>query len=550
MARLSFLVLLAMAPCVLALAAAAEPSLSPAALWRQRIAEARELKLWIASAATALLALGWLLQTRGRDAWLARSRAALLVALAIATLFGWWHPYRGSLRAWLHVHDAFHYFLGAKYFDELGYQRLYYCAAVADAEAGIGPLLARSQMRNLETNEIQPTAAALRDPAYCKQHFSPERWQAFSEDLEFFRKKLPVPDWLKLRSDHGYNPPPTWTLAGGLLTHTGPASRRQFFWLTAIDPILLTGMFAALGWAFGWRVMCIALIYWGANQPASWEWAGGSILRFDWLASAVVGICCLRRGRPASAGVLLAWATGVRMIPGAIVAGIALAALLRMGRLRTFLPSPDQRRFALAFGAALALILTLSSLWTGPRSWIDFAHNSRLHLGTETVNRMGLRPLLAYRHDMRLAQTLDSTAPDPFSRWRAERMATSDARRPLWVAIALAYLTLLVFALRRQPDWLAGVLGIGALPVFLEFGSYYFGILAAFACLADRRPELGVGLMLLAAVSWWAGTWGGPDRDVLVAVASFATLLFVGFATLRMAMRPWGPEANGTGAPE
>jgi len=515
-----------------ALAAAAENEV--VALWQRRMEQARDLKQAIATLATLLLALGLLLARAGRSAWLARSRDLLLVALAVATLFAWWHPYRGSLRAWLHVGDAFHYYVGGKYFDELGYQRLYQCTAIADAEAGMGRLLSRSLLRDLETNQIRPTAELLRDPAGCKRHFTPQRWRAFSEDVAFFRGKLPAPYWLKLRADHGYNPTPVWTLAGGLLTSTGPAGRTQFFVLTSLDPLLLFAMFGALTWGFGWRVMCVALIYWGTNQPASWEWVGGSILRFDWLAASLAALCCLRRGHPASAGLLLAWAAGVRVFPGVLALAVVAGALLRTrGRL---IGAP--RRFALSFAASLALLVALSALWSGPHSWIDFARNSRLHLATDSVNRMGLRPLLAYRHELRLERTIEPAAMDPYARWKWERGRTFEARRPWAVAIGAAYLLLLAFALRRQPDWVAGVLGIGAVPVLLELGNYYFAITTGFACLAGRRPEAGVGLMGLSAVTWWVGRWGGDDRDLVVALASAATLLFVALVSARLAFAP------------
>jgi hypothetical protein len=535
--------LLGLAVCAVALAAGAEGDV--AALWRQRMQEVRDLKAAIATAATALLALGLLLSRTGRADRFARGRDGLLLLLALATLFAWWHPYRGSLRAWLHVGDAFHYYVGAKYFDELGYQRLYHCAAVADAEAGMGRLLAISLVRDLETNQIRRTAELLSDPDRCKRHFTPARWREFTADVDFFRRKLPAPLWLKLRADHGYNPTPLWTLAGGLLVSTGPAGRAQFFALTSLDPLLLGGMFGALCWAFGWRVMCIALIYWGTNQPASWEWVGGSILRFDWLAASLVALCCLRRGYPGLAGGLLAWAAGVRVFPGVLAVALLAGALLRTrGRLDV-----AARRFALSFAAALALFVSLAALWSGPHSWIDFARNSRLHLATDSVNRMGLRPLLAYRHELRLERTLEPTAMDPSARWKRERARTFEARRPWAVAIGLAYLLLLALALRRQPDWAAGVLGIGAIPVLLELGNYYFAITTGFACLAARRPELGLGLVGLSAFTWWVGRWGGDDRDLVVALASAGTLLFVVFASARLALPPLGDEAGGSDAP-
>lgn len=522
----------ALAICAPALAAAAEPT-SPAALWRERMAEARELKMWIAGAATALLLAGVCLRLARRPYVLARTRDAALVLLALATVFAWWHPYRGSLRAWLHVGDAFHYFMGAKYFDELGYARLYHCAVIADAEAGLGPALVQSRIRNLETNTIESAEAALRDPAHCKRHFTPERWQSFGTDLAAFRNRLTIPLWLQLRSDHGYNPPPTWTLVGRLLVY-GPADRARFIALTAIDPALIAAMFGALAWGFGWRVALVALMYWGTNQPASWEWVGGAILRFDWLAASVGAICCLARGRHVAAGLLLAWAVGVRIFPIAIGAGIGLAALLRMVRDRTLAPTREQIRFAKAFAAGLAAIAVATSVFVGPGSWIEFARNSRVHLATDSVNRTGLRPLLAHRHETRIAASVDPRAVDPYLRWREARARTFAERRPLRLAIAAGYLALLALAVRRQPDWAAGVLGIGMVPFLGELGSYYFGVLLAYACLARRYEDVGVALLLLSAASWWLGTWGGPDRDVLAAHTSLAMLVFVGGVTLRV----------------
>jgi arylsulfatase A-like enzyme len=127
---------------------------------------------------------------------------------------------------------------------------------------------------------------------------------------------------------------------------------------------------------------------------------------------------------------------------------------------------------------------------------------------------------------------------DPSARWKFERGRTFEARRPWAVAIGVVYLAGLAFALRRQPDWAAAVLGIGAIPVGLELGNYYFAITTGFACLAARRPEVGLGLLALSAFTWWVGRWGGEDRDLVVALASAGTLVFVGFVTVRLALAP------------
>jgi hypothetical protein len=451
------------------------------------------------------------------------------VALSFATLLAWWYTHQGTFDSWHHQGDSFHYYMGSKYFDELGYTRLYHCAAVADAEEGLGSVVAHMQIRNLETNQLESARFALQNPGFCKRHFTPEAWQSFKQDVTWFRLAGTRQVWVKTRTDHGYNPPPTWTMVGALLTQTGPARRPQLIALTLIDPVLLAGMFVALAWAFGWRVMCVALIYWGTNFTAHWGWAGGSILRFDWLAALVVGLCCLKRERPVAAGLLLAWAVGVRIFPIMIVVGLALTAALRLFDTRRLVLTGSQRRFAWAFASGIVGIAVLSSASVGPRSWVEFAGNSKTHLNSDTVNRIGLRPLLAYSHDARLEVTKGTNR---LERWKDKRRATFASRRPLLLLIAAGYLVLLTFAVRRQPDWVGAVLGIGIIPVLGELGCYYYGMLLAFACLWPLCEEVGVVLLLYSSASYWGAS--NMHAETFSVQTSLLILLLVGFVALRI----------------
>jgi len=124
-----------------------------------------------------------------------------------------------------------------------------------------------------------PAAAALENAAACKRHFTPERWRSFSRDVAWFRSQLPLRRWKLTQTDHGYNGTPAWGLFGGLLAHSGPATDAQILALRLIDPLLLLLTWAAVGWTFGWRVLCVALLYWGTNYPAQYGWVGGSYLR-------------------------------------------------------------------------------------------------------------------------------------------------------------------------------------------------------------------------------------------------------------------------------
>jgi hypothetical protein len=515
--------------------AAAEPT--AAASFAERMEFSQTVRQWIPSLGVALLLLEW---ACSRSSLRPRVETVVNLALAIlvlATLFAWWHPYRGELRAWLHEKDAFHYYVGGKYFDELGYERLYACSVVADAEDGFAAALAGTQIRDLVRNEPQPAAEALRNPHACKRHFSPARWEAFRRDVAYFRSRSGPVQWRLARGDHGYNPPPTWTLLGGLLASTGPARDSQLAWLSGVDPLLVFGLFAGLAWGFGWRVACLGFLFWGTNQMATWEWVGGSLLRYDWLAASILGLCCLRRGRPAAAGLLIAWAAGVRIFPLAIAGGVALAALLSVRREGRRFIDPAHATFAASLLAGLVLIGVLSSVVVGLTSWVGFFENSRTHLATDSVNRVGLKPLLSYAAESRLGETLEPRAWDAFAQWRAAREAVFDARFIWFCALVLAQLALVALASRRVPDAFAGALGVAMIPVLVSLGSYYMGILVAFAPLAGRYRDVGIALLLLASASWWGGRWGGPDRDAVSALWSFEILLFVNYCAARVFAR-------------
>ncbi len=502
------------------------------------IAIAETLRIAIAVATTLLLLGGLALHWRRRASLAHRTRDGLLATLALLTVFVWWFPRQGSFGVWFHPFDAFHYYIGGKYFRELGYTRIYECSVRADVEAGYGTLVSRSTIRDLETNRLQSAQPLVTQPDRCKPHFSEARWRDFTRDVAWFRRGLPFESWLQIRTDHGYNAPPVWGLLGTPLASTAPASARQLRWLTMIDPLLLAIMLGSVAWAFGWRTMCIALIFWGTNQPARWEWVGGSILRYDWLALSVGGLCCLRRERPAAAGVLLAYATCLRIFPGMIAASLALTALIRLARERSLQPTGAQRRFGLAFAGTALLLVGLSSASAGGvHIWRDFVENSRRHFDTATENRVGLRPLLSYDHDKRAAVTVDPSQIDPYGEWREARRETFARREPVYAVLALGFAVLLAIAASRQPDWVTAILGVGLIPVVLELGSYYYAILLAFALLWTRWPSIGVGLMLLSTATWLLRC-RESNCDEASAWSSFAILVFVSFATLRVLRGP------------
>ena len=472
-----------------------------------------------------------------------RLRDALLFGLTVLAFFAWWNFLTFRHGTYGHPTDTYHYYLGSKYFRELGYTRLYKCTVIADAQAGLARAVAQRSIRNLHTYQRERAAPLLATPERCTRHFSPERWRAFQADVAWFREHMLDAHWRGAQADHGYNPPPAWGLLGSALANTGPLTSARFLALTALDPLLLFAMWGCAIWAFGWRGASAALIFWGTNHPAEYLWTGGSYLRQSWLAATVIGICLLKKRRAVGAGALLGYATLVRILPGFALAALVLKGAANAWRSRSARPTPAHVRIALGSLLAVGLVVPLSAFEAGGFSgWREFAENIRFHAGTPFVTNVGLKTAFAYDPATRAA-TFDATKVDAGRGWRDARRATFERRKLAFAAVLLVYLMLLTRAVARLEDWGAAALGVGALFMATETSCYYYAALLCTGFLSERRPAVGVALCGLSALTWVI-EWRFVAHDEVFAWTSVATVVFVLFATLGVLRAP-GPSPSG-----
>jgi len=496
-------------------------------------------KLVVASLGAALLLWGWWLRRSGQPHRHRRQRDALLLALGVLGAICWGN-FLQFRPGFVHGSDAFHYYVGAKYFRELGFMHLYRCAALADAEDGLGERVRTRSVRDLETDRLVSGGQILAEPPGCAARFSPEQWASFKQDIRWFRERMDPTLWERIFQDYGYNATPVWGVLGTPLANTGPASWTQIVLLVALDPLLLAGMWGAVAWAFGWRAMCVALIYWGTNFPARFAWTGGSILRQDWLALSMLGLCLLRRGRAGAAGFSLTWATLLRVFPASLLAGVALKAVARLLTRRSLELPRVYRRLALGSALAVVILVPLGSTVAGGwHAWVGFNANSVKHVTTPTANRMGLATLAAYDHQHRARLLEDS----PGLSWEEAHRQALSRRRPLFIAAAIAFVVMLGWGVREQQDWVAAILGIGLIAGVGEATCYYYAILSAYGLIGDRRNGIGAALCALSAAG------GGLAllalyADELYALLSAITLLFIVGATIALGRRPLRPAGE------
>ena len=469
-----------------------------------------ELGAYRAKAAIAFLAL--FLSVRearrrreGRPTarWISPAIAAFLAALAIGAHYNFGNPvYEGIF----HRNNVFHHFLGAKYAVELGYTRLYACVAVAQSELGPEEAedLRTRRMRDLEHDDIVFARTALEHPEQCKDRFTPERWSAFVTDVHFFRSTADRAYWDEMQLDHGFNAPPVWTAFVNVLTAKLAATRGVVLGLASLDVLLLAGAFAALGWAFGWRTACLALIFWGVQHPANHLWVSGSLLRHDWFAWLLVSLALLKKRRFLGAGIAFAAATSLRLFPVVLLVGPLVVIVAHVWRTRSLRKS--HLRFIAGGALGGVLLVGASTAVLGVHAYSDFAAHIRVHERTPAANHLGLRALFMVDWDGSMEAKVNPSLPDPLRPWREARIAQYESNKTLYVAGAFALLVPLLLVLRRRRSlWPALALSVVAVYAALQLASYYFAVLLLPVVLARVRPQverlvlatLGIGALVV-----------------------------------------------------
>lgn len=509
------------------------------------------IKGWLAVIGSLILLSYPLLSWLKKPLLFRRTRDVALATAGFIAFISWWNIGHFHFDHYVHIWEHYHYYIGAKYSPELRYSRLYECTAAADLEDGLYSRVKDRKMRDLTTNALGTTQDIVKDPTRCTRYFSPSRWKEFKSDIRYFRRRFSVDRWNKSQNDHGYNATPVWGIAARILTDLSDISWKttlnlemfdyrkvidKIFGLAVIDSVILIIMWGVVWWAFGWRAMCAALLYWGCNFPARYYWNGGAFLRYDWLVWMVIGICLLKKEKMASGGFALTYAALLRIFPGMVVVGMIAKAFYHMVEKQKIYISMAQARFAVGCIIALLIFIPMSSWATnGLDAWIEFAQNSNKHLSTPLTNNMGLKTILGYDFATRAVLTRDNSLEDPFARWKAARRHYYATRKPLYIALIVVFLILLGKAGSKGKDWEAAALGAGLIAIGAELTCYFYGFLLTYGLLWYKRKLPGIAACILAAVTClFPEIWGWNDDHF--AAMSLATVITVYGVTSAIAL--------------
>jgi hypothetical protein len=432
-----------------------------------------------------------------RKCW-AKGIGAALSILAVASYFRFGDF---GYEDYYHRHEFFHYYLGSKYDRELGYERLYACAALAQADSGQANEVKARKLRNLATDHLQNAQEVLDHPDECRSRFkTPERWEAFKADVKVFRNTSNLQYWNDMQKDHGYNPPPVWTVMGHILSSLHPASPGYFKLLAGIDIAFFAGMFYAIFWAFGWRVMCVSIIFWGCQLPAEYFWTGGAFMRQDWVFWLVLSGCLVRKRYYALGGAAFAYSTLLRVFPGLLIAGWVVVALTHLWKKKRM--APQHMRVMIGGIAATAILVPVSIAFSGAHSYPEFYKHIQVHNNTPLTNNMGLPTVLAQGYEGRMEVVRDEKLLDPFSKWKDMRRERLKAFLPLRIVLLAALgLAFVKVVSRVKSLWIAQALSLVWGVFAIEVTCYYYSMFILAAFLSRLRRGVEQWVLAVAGIS-------------------------------------------------
>jgi len=488
------------------------PALAADAATAQALAEAMHREkvqlgwqLSIASAGLLIALVAW----RGARSQAGRAqgrpnlpRTLALCLIALAAFASYYDFFRAKPGVGFKDTDVFHYYMGSKYFSEVGYFDLYHCTLMALIESGVESRFELPRVRDQRTLRFHTSDSALAAARQCRAGFEDARWRAFAHDVAWFNHRFVPKHWRLVFEDHGYNPTPVWSAVGGAFSSRVPVDGAVFAALIDLDRWLIVLGLLAVGWAFGIEAAAVATIVWGTGTHWGFGWIGDSLLRNLWLFGVLLGLCLAKKRWDTLAGGFLALASLLRIFPGVFAAAFVAGAWLRGEQ-----DAGERRRLVgfLTGAGATALFLLVwaatSTAW-GIAAFAEFYEKMSVFAAQQSLNKLGLSSLV-WRSIMVSSGHLTTNA---------EGAAILSAWSPAWLPFAIRGVQLAVLipasiwfvrAARRLEAHESAALGFALIPLLADPANYYFSFAVCGALLAASRPVLRVGL-LAVSVAWIA----------------------------------------------
>lgn len=311
---------------------------------------------------------------------------AVLLFLSVISCLLTFYRHGLTREKYFDIGDMYHYYLGPKYFVELGYEDLYTCSLAAQSE--IGRQLS-TYTRDLKTNKVFSIKKNFIKDAkkYCRENFSVARWQDFKQDVDVFRDWHDEDGWQRRLVDHGYNGTPVFNFFASIISNHVEINHLNLTVISLINLVMVFSMFIFVIMAFGWEVGLFFIIFFCINSPDRYL-LGGAFLRYFWLFALVGGLSFFKLKKYKISAILLSLSGMLIVFPVFFFAGVLLKSIINKIQKRK---NPlFYKKFLTTALLTFALLFSLSvSSGQGIKNWSGFAHQMEVNSGRLASGRIG-----------------------------------------------------------------------------------------------------------------------------------------------------------------
>lgn len=487
--------------------------------------------------------------TPGSAKALRRAGAAILVvvllaAFAVSTYFKN-ETYVKSYEVW----GVFHYYLGAKYFSEVGYFNLYTCALEADDEAaGYWDRIPRA--RDMETYRIIPRASL---PPCPRANFTSERWGEFSQDVEHFAPLAPPNYFAFLFADKGFNPPPSWVAIARPLAQAIPISKRPVAAIVFNLDVIAVLIGVVLIWRSRGGIAALlttgmAIFYFG-----DFGRIGGNFLQYFWFPLVVVAMILWTKNRPGFSGAVLGMAVGLQMFPLFFGLPIVVRGVAEFIRRREEEEWRPYFRFSGALIAVIVASFLLGSLaGRGVGGWVEWQNKISIHKNylQGEIFDIGLANLTAAAVSTNHNEGTSYIDDVPIT---LTRLHSLQSNIRIYYALCAVFLAMWTMTVARAPA--GDLFGHGFLMMYavVSLSPYYYLSLALVPCMFWKSGRVlrlyatcGTGVLFAAHTVYFRGQYVS-SRYVphVLSECSIALFLF-GLAVIAVLTHAqvWGADSR------
>jgi hypothetical protein len=462
-------------------------------------------RIAILLAAMAVLAAGRFIPRKEKAAQVVVT--VLLVFLAVAAFKVEAYDKAKSLLQGKYIQkwNVFHYYFGAKYFDEMGYF-YHYPYLFKAGEEGAVDLDGVERANDLFEYRLKPVEA-IRKQVEGRNDFTPERWELFKSEMAFFDKSVSNKLWSNMVLDHGYNATPFWNTIGSFLANTfSIKDRASRTFILGLDTILLFATFIVIGWAWGlrWGVVS-ALVFFSFFGNRSFS--VGGFIRYDWFCATAVSFSLFHKGYLKASAPFLAYAAMARIFPAFLLLGPGLLWL----RQWIVTKKMDKQMFAMfvIFAVCCVLALGIGSMNKGgPGTWGQFYKNIKQHTTKHYVGplRAGLKHM--FIDDLATPKIADGNRREAFK-----------SQLGLYKAAQILMLAMFFTAIWRRERQEAFLLGFMFIFAMLTLSRYYWALIGLMFLLPQRDGR----------------NWRNAYSDILILSMSLLFYAFNSYTNSRQA---------------